>query len=204
MEGRGIGMATLVNLCLENRIDLPYYRIYSEEVCLHIGAGRLLDERMERLFSAFDRHIEERLEGKSLSEEQKRVLAYLIKSEWANAQLGYTILLTPDNNHYAALDALERANLIAKHALSTATYPIYVADRVLVQRGYLTELRAMFGAGFDALDATSKDTLGVIYRFNRFFQNKISKCQASGLRSLVRARRDGRGTSRNLMPSTER
>jgi ATP-dependent DNA helicase RecG len=176
-EGRGIGMATLVNLCLENRIDLPYYRIYSEEVCLHIGAGRLLDERMERLFSAFDRHIEERLEGKSLSEEQKRVLAYLIKSEWANAQLGYTILLTPDNNHYAALDALERANLIAKHALSTATYPIYVADRVLVQRGYLTELRAMFGGGFDALDTTSKDTLGVIYRFNRFSKAKSASAK---------------------------
>jgi predicted HTH transcriptional regulator len=46
-EGRGIGMATLVNLCLENQIDLPYYRFFSQEVCLHLCAGRLVDERMK-------------------------------------------------------------------------------------------------------------------------------------------------------------
>ena len=171
-EGRGIGMATLVNMCLENRIDLPYYRIYSEEVCLHLCAGRLLDERMERLFSAFDRHIEERLEGVSLSEEQKLVLAYLIKSEWSNEQLGYTILLTPDNNHFAALRDLEKAGLISKHALSTAAYPIYVADRVLVQRGYLKELRELFGDGFDCLDDTAKRALGMVYRHNHFCKIK--------------------------------
>jgi hypothetical protein len=27
----------------------------------------------------------------------------LIKSEWSNDKLEYTILLTPDNNHFAAL-----------------------------------------------------------------------------------------------------
>lgn len=105
------------------------------------------------------------------------MLAYLIKSEWANAQLRYTILLTPDNNHYAALRDLELAGLIARHALSTATHPIYVADRVLVQRGYLTELRAMFGGGFDALDPTSKDTLGVIYRLNPFSKTKSASAK---------------------------
>lgn len=167
-EGKGYGMATLVNLCLENRTDLPYYRIYSEEVCLHLCAGQLLDERMERLFGAFDRHIEERLEGSSLREEQKLVLAYLIKSEWANEQLGYTILLTPDNNHFTALRELETAGLISKHPLSTPAYPIYVADRILVQRGYLRELRAQFGDGFDALNETAKQALGVVYRHNRF------------------------------------
>ncbi len=62
-EGRGIGMATLVNLCLANRIDLPYYRIYSEEVGLHLCAGKLLDERMERLFESFNQHLAGRLEG---------------------------------------------------------------------------------------------------------------------------------------------
>jgi len=40
------------------------------------------------------------------------VLAYLIKSEWANEQLGYTILLTPDNNHFEALRVLEKAGRI--------------------------------------------------------------------------------------------
>lgn len=161
-------MATLVNLCLENRIDLPYYRIYSEEVCLHLCAGRLLDEQMERLFNAFNRHVEVRLDGGSLTEEQKLVLAYLIKSEWSNEQLGYTILLTPDNNHFTALRDLEKAGLISKHMLSTAAYPIYIADRVLVQRGYLKELRTLFGSAFDDLDNTAKQVLGVVYRHNQF------------------------------------
>jgi hypothetical protein len=167
-EGRGIGMATLVNLCLDNRIDLPYYRIYTEEVCLHLRAGKLVGERMERLFQSFDRYITERLSGNALSKEQKLVLAYLIKSEWANEQLGYTILLTPDNNHFAVLMELEKAGLILKHQLSTAAYPIYVTDRVLVQRSYNHELRDLFGEAFDGLDATSKESLGVMYRHDQF------------------------------------
>lgn len=179
-EGRGIGMATLVNLCLENRIDLPYYRIYTEEVCLHLCAGKLLNERMERLFDSFDRHISTKLEGGGLTEEQKLVLAYLIKSEWANEQLGYTILLTPDNNHFAALGTLEKAELISKHMLSTAAYPIYVADRMLVQRSYLKELRAVFGDAFDDLDETAKAALGMVYRHNHFCKTKpVSGKQAA-------------------------
>jgi ATP-dependent DNA helicase RecG len=179
-EGRGIGMATLVNLCLENRIDVPYYRIYTEEVCLYLGAGKLLDERMERLFSSLDRYIEERLDGSNPSEEQKRVLAYLIKSEWINEKLGYSILLTPDNNHFTALRGLEKADLISKHPLSTAAYPIYIADRVLVAVSYLKELRMFFKDGFDVLDTTAKEVLGVIYRHNHFCRVKpVSAKQAA-------------------------
>ncbi|MCB1086542.1 MAG: hypothetical protein KDM63_05820 [Verrucomicrobiae bacterium] len=179
-EGRGIGMATLVNLCLENRIDLPYYRIYTEEVCLHLRAGKLLDERMERLFESFDQHIATRLDGGSLTEEHKLVLAYLIKSEWANDQLGYTILLTPDNNHFAALATLEKAGLIGKHSISTAACPIYVADRVLVQKSYVKELRTFFGEAFDGLDETAKGALGVVYRHNHFCKTRpVSAKQAA-------------------------
>ncbi|MCX6904700.1 MAG: hypothetical protein NTW03_14710 [Verrucomicrobia bacterium] len=179
-EGRGIGMATLVNLCLENQIGLPYYRFFTEEVCLYLCAGRLLDERTERLFQSFDGHLEAKLQGNVLNEKEKLVLAYLIKSEWANEQLGYTILLTPDNNHFSALLALERSGLIQKHPLSTPTYPVYVADRVLMTKSYLVELRAMFGVGFDALDAFWKDILGVVYRFNHFSKAKlVSAKQAS-------------------------
>lgn len=167
-EGRGIGMATLVNLCLENRIDLPYYRVYTEEVCLHLVAGKLVGDPMERLFQSFDRFIETRLDGGGLTDEQKLVLAYLIKSEWANEQLGYTILLTPDNNHFTALRGLEKARLISKHELSTAAYPIYIADRVLVQRSYSHELREWFGQGFDGLDETARNALGVVCRHNQF------------------------------------
>ena len=167
-EGRGIGMATLVNLCLDNKIDLPYYRIYTEEVCLYLCAGKLLDDPIQRLFLSFDRHIETKLDGARLSDEQKLVLSYIIKSEWRNEQLGYTILLTPDNNHFTALRRLEESGLITKHDLSTAAYPVYLADRVLVKRGYTRELRALFGPAFDALDDTTKEVLGVIYRHDNY------------------------------------
>lgn len=179
-EGRGIGMATLVNLCLDNKIDLPYYRIYTEEVCLFLCAGKLLDEPMERLFRSFDRHIEAKLDGTPISGEQMLVLSYLIKSEWRNEQLGYTILLTPDNNHFAALQHLENADLITKHEVSTAPYPIYVADRVLVKHGHIKELRAIFGASFDGLDGATKDVLGVIYRHGNYSKiPSVSAKQAS-------------------------
>ena len=179
-EGRGIGMATLVNLCLENRIGLPYYRFFSEEVCLHLCAGRLLDERLERMFQSFDGHLEAKLQGNQLNEEQKLVLSYLIKSEWANEQQRYTILLTPDNNHFSALVTLEKFGLIQKHSASTTTYPIYVADRVLMKRSYLSELRTLFGSGFDALDPFLKDILGIVYRFGHYSKAQVvSAKQAS-------------------------
>jgi ATP-dependent DNA helicase RecG len=179
-EGRGIGMATLVNLCLQDQMDLPYYRLLSEEVCLYLCTGRLLDQHMERLFQSFDGHIEKRLQGNALSKEQKLVLSYLIKSEWANENLRYTILLTPDNNHFSALLDLERAGLIQKHAASTPNYPIYVSDRVLMNRGCLTELRSMFGTGFDGLDSFVKQILGVVYRFNHYSKAEVvSAKQAS-------------------------
>jgi ATP-dependent DNA helicase RecG len=167
-EGRGIGMATLVDICLKNQTDLPYYILLSEEVRLHLCAGKLLDERMERLFRSFDGHIENRLLGNSLNEEQKLVLSYLIKSEWANAAVRYTILLSPDNNHFSALAGLEKSGLIAKHPRSPDLYPIYVVDRVLIARQYTEQLRKLFGPSFDSLAELPKQLLGVVYRFNNY------------------------------------
>lgn len=172
-EGRGIGMATLVNLCLDNQIDLPYYRFYQDEVRLHLCAGRLVDDRMERLFQSFSGFLEGRLQGRPVSDEQRRVLAYLIKSEWANLEHRYTILLTPDNNHFSAINGLVEAGLIQKHSSSQSFYDVYVADRVLLTRGYLTELRTLFGAAFDALAPLRKDVLGVVYRYNTFSKIKF-------------------------------
>jgi ATP-dependent DNA helicase RecG len=179
-EGRGIGMATLVNLCLQNHIDLPYYRLRSEEVCLYLCTGRLLDEHMKRLFQSFDGYIEQRLFGNPLTKEQQLVLSYLIKSEWSNEKLGYTILLTPDNNHFTALQELERSKLVLKHTKSTTNYPIYIADRVLMNRGYLTDLREMFGPGFDALESLPKQVMSIVYRYNNYSRARVvSAKQAS-------------------------
>lgn len=171
-EGRGIGMATLVNLCLQDQIGLPYYRLASEEVTLHLCPGPLLDDRMERLFDAYGRYITEKLQGSALTLDQKRVLAYIMKSEWANEQVRYTILLTPDNNHFNELLALENAGLIGKHSASTAMHPIYVVDRALMRKNYLPELRSKFGSAFDQLDSFYKEVLTVIYRFAHYSHAK--------------------------------
>jgi len=180
-EGRGIGMATLVDLCLQDRMDLPYYRLHQEEVCLFIPVGKLLDERMERLFASFDDYLEKKLNGLTLTANQQRVLAYLIKSEWANEALRHTILLTPDNNHYQELVVLERAGLIDKHPESPDLYPLYQVDRELMKRDYLPELRALFGGfSFDPLNSFAKDVLGLVYRLNRYSRNPaVSAKQAS-------------------------
>ncbi len=172
-EGRGIGMATMVNLCLQNEIDLPFYRFGTEEVTLHLCTGKLVDDRMERLFEAFDGHIGTKLQGSQLTDNQKMVLAYLIKSEWVNERVGYTILLTPDNNHFHELVALEGKGLIIKHPSSTAMYPIYVADRVLVRKDYVKELRQQFGLRFDGLDDLHKQVLSVVYRYNNYSKKRL-------------------------------
>lgn len=165
-EGRGIGMATMVNLCLQNKTDMPYYRIYSEsELGLFLCCGALLDARMEQLFQAFEGYIEERLDGKALTESQKLVLAYIVKAELANDRLRYTIALTPDNNHFDELRGLEKAGLICKHPQSDSLHPIYMADRVLMSHDYAAPLRALFGVGFDALTPFARDVLGIAYRY---------------------------------------
>jgi len=169
-EGRGIGMATLTNLCLQDQIDLPYYRLYTEdEVGLCLNCGRLVDERIKELFKSFDGYIEKRLQGRSLTEAQLRVLAYLIKSEWANRELRYTVLLTPDNNHFQELHNLESAGLISRHPESPPLHPVYVADRILMTDDYTGLLRDRFGPlAFDSLNDLLKDVLGIVYRFGEF------------------------------------
>ena len=143
-EGRGIGMATLVNQCLENQIGLPTYRIHSEEITLFLNAGPLVGERMKARLDSFDAYMADKLGG-PLSARQTRVLSYLMKAEWANERHHYTILLTPDNNHFEQLAVLERAGLIYPHERSTPAQPVFVADRVLMRTDYRTELEALFG-----------------------------------------------------------
>ena len=91
-----------------------------------------------------------------------------MKSEWANENRQYTILLTHDNNHYSELAALARAGLIHEHPASKPNYPVFQVDRELMRRDYIDELRSLFGLGFDNLDTLLKDALGVVYKFNKF------------------------------------
>lgn len=181
-EGKGIGMATMVDLCLQNLVDLPYYRFYSaSDIGLFLNSGRLVDDRMEGLFLSFDRYIEDHLEGRTLTEQQELILAYLIKSEWANAQLRYTILLTPDNNHFNEISFLEGKGLISKHSCSTSLHPVYVADRLLLKRDHITELREIYGPAFDQLRDFNKDLLSIVFRFNRYSKTRYPSARQASL-----------------------
>lgn len=176
-EGRGIGMATLVDICLADQIDVPFYRFQSDEVTLHLRCGRLLDQRTHRLFQSFDGYIEQKMQGNPPTPQQQLVLAYLLKSQWLNETLGYTILLTPDNNHFRELRGLEMAGLIYKDAaLSDAIYPIYLVDPVLTGRSYLADLRSLYGSAFDGINPFQKEVLGIVYRAHHF--SKIHEVSA--------------------------
>ncbi len=166
-EGRGIGMATLVNNCLQNELNLPFYRLHQDEVRLFLCAGKLLDQKMDLLFEAFDAYITRKVGGR-LTVEQKLVLSYIVKSEWANAQQQHTILLTPDNNHFSEIVNLEKAGLIYRHDESPDLYPIYVADRELMRTEYSPELRDMFGEEFNDLSPLHQYILSLGYRQNRY------------------------------------
>jgi len=190
-EGRGIGMATLVNICLANVMDLPFYRFYTEEVCLYLRAGKLLDERMERLFQGFDKYLQDRLNGADLTLEQKLILSYLLKSEWANDRDDFSILLTQDNNHCNELLALEKAGLVQRHPSSPHLYPVYYVDRTLAAVNYVSELRSRFHAAFDDLEPTKKEILSVVYRFNNYSKARLVSAKQAAYVLWYEGRQNG-------------
>lgn len=166
-EGRGIGMSTLVGICLDDRMGLPTYQLLTEEVALYLKPGRLLDDRTRSLFEAFDGYLERRL-GAAPTREELLVLAYLVQSEWANRDNRYAILLTPDNNHHRALRRLESAGLVSLHEASTPTYPVYVADPVLVDEGAGEGLNAAMAAAGEGLGAVEREVLAAAYRATKY------------------------------------
>jgi ATP-dependent DNA helicase RecG len=173
-EGRGIGMSTLVNLCLENKLNLPYFKFKSDEVTLVLQAGLLIDSRMNELFESRDSYIAKKLGPlEDLSFEKKAVLAYLIKSEWANSEERYCVLLTADNNHGRAIKTLESSGLISRDVRSSDLYPVYTVDRNLHLANFEEELRFRLGNSIDDLPLLLRKILAVIYRYNTFNSKKV-------------------------------
>jgi ATP-dependent DNA helicase RecG len=181
LEGRGLGMSTLTNECLANNIDLPFYKFHSkDELSLYIRKGRLLDEKMEFLISAYEGYIEQKLNGEKITLEQKLVLSYFYKSEMENKNDRYTIVLTKDNNHLAAINSLEDSGLIFKHKISNELNSIYIIDRLLFKKDFNSELRKQFGADFDALSKDGRDILTCIYEFNNYSKSKYPSANIIG------------------------
>jgi len=182
-EGKGIGMATLVNRCLDNEIDLPTYRLRTEDVKLTIPAGRLLGDHMKIHLDSFEGYVADKNDGFPLSEAQRLVLAYLIKGEWASEQEEYTILLGPDNNHFDAIKELVKTGLILKHHYSVSNIAIYYPDPVLVRREYRAELIEIFGSGLWGLDQESLSILNFSYRYDRFCRSGSLSAKSAALMS---------------------
>ena len=78
---------------------------------------------MESLFTAYNGYIKRKLNGEDISTEQKLASSYFYKSELENKNDRYTILLTKDNNHLAAINSLEDSGLIFRHKISNELYP---------------------------------------------------------------------------------
>lgn len=180
-EGKGIGMATLVNESLEDKIDLPYYRIYGpDSIGLFIRKGKIVDDQIAQLFETYSGFIYKKLDAAELTTEEKSVLSYIYKSEIENKKYRHTILLTPDNNHHKSLYRLEKSGLIVKHPLSNPSYPLFVVDRVLAQDNFNKEIRALLGGEFDILNNDFKKVLTEIYKSNKFsIEPDISAKQVS-------------------------
>jgi ATP-dependent DNA helicase RecG len=180
-EGKSRGMSNLVNEALNNKIDLPYYKFHSKnDLSLFIKKGKLLDEKMEYLFNAYNGYIERKLKGESLSIEQKLVLSYFYKSEIENKNDRYTILLTKDNNHLTAINSLEDSGLIYTHEISNELYPVYVIDRNLFKKDFIDELRKLFGADFDVLKKESREILACIYELNKYSKDPYPSANIIG------------------------
>ena len=162
-EGRGVGMSDLVNFALANQIGLPHYQFHSaDEISLCIPAGKLLDESMEAWLDLLGGFIEDKAQGRALSNEEKLVLTYVIKSELANRQGLYTLALTPGNNHFGVIADLKACGLISLHPVSDRFREVYVCAREFVSDDSRGELRAIFAKDFDRLDAFNQQTLNMI------------------------------------------
>lgn len=182
-EGKARGMSNLVNEALDNKIDLPYYRFYSkDDLGLFIQKGKLIDDNFLSHIDSFDLFIEQHLNGSKLTNEETAVLAYFFKSEKANLLYRHTILLTPDNNHFNAIQRLQKSGLIFKHPQSPDLYPVFLLHRDLMREDYKTELRQIFGGDFDKLSDINQQTLSLIYQVNKYSKNRsVSATQAGRL-----------------------
>ncbi|KAB2859380.1 MAG: hypothetical protein F9K09_02495 [Flavobacteriales bacterium] len=176
-EGKGRGMKNLVNACLDGEIDLPYYIFHSnDELSLFIPKGKLVDDSFEVLLSSYSKYLVEKLGGEELNSDQKAVLAYFYKSEIANKNDQWTLMLTKNNNHLNAINSLEEAKLIYKHPKSDEINSIYVVDRLFFKKNFYLELTELFGQKFIELpNPEYKEVLNAIYLHKNFSKsNKIS------------------------------
>ena len=174
IESQGIGMATLVSVCLENQIDVPYYDLsVPDTISLVIASGKLMDDETQRWINSFYGYLSERLEGK-MTQEHELVLAYLLKSERLNQKRLYTILLSPSNNHFDVLSDLKQSGLVIEHpAASSEKTPVYILDKELTLVDFSKQIEKQTGKSLTGLDDAQKKVLNIVYRYNHYNHQSI-------------------------------
>lgn len=165
-EGKGKGLASLTDACLDNLIDLPYYVLSGDEIKLFVPKGKVFDDKMETWLKCYSGYLTKKY-GKELNEEEKVILSYFYKSENLNRLDRYTILLTSDNNHKNIISNLEEKQLLI-NIQSPDIYPIYIVDRALTKTDYSDKLSAIFKSDFELLPEKYKNVLNAIYQHNLF------------------------------------
>lgn len=168
-EGKGRGLTALIDACLDNQIDLPYYLLSANDIKLFIPTGKILDDEMEFWLQSFAGYLYGKV-GRSLHTDEKIMLAFFKKSEEQNRLERYTILITPDNNHHNVIANLADVELIIKNPDSPELYPIYQVDRTLIQKNFGNTLKKYFGPDWDSISLKQDyyDVLNAIYWHNEY------------------------------------
>ena len=182
-EGIGKGLASLIDACLENVIDVPYYILTDGEIKLFIPKGSVYDTEMETWLNGFSGYLTTKY-GKELNEDERIMLSFYYKSERLNRLENYTILLTMDNNHKEVIANLEDKGLIFKDAQSPDIYPIYRVDRTLIKTDFSVELKAIFENEYTFLKPDYKEVLNTIY-WNNLFAQKDKPLTANGTGKII-------------------
>lgn len=167
-------MATLVSVCLENQIDVPYYDLSTPDtISLVIPSGKLMNDETQRWMNSFHDYLKTRLNGK-ITKEHELVLAYLLKSERLNQKRLYTILLSPSNNHFNVLTDLKQAGLVFEHtSASSEQTPVYVLEKEFTIVDFGTQIEGLTGKSLNGLDHAHKKILNIIYRYNTYNSQSI-------------------------------
>jgi hypothetical protein len=196
-EGKGIGMSELVNYALANEIGVPRYLFHSaDELSLCIPTGRVLDEEVEAWLDLLGGFIARKTSDRALTDEQRIVLAYLLKSERLNRDGLYTLALTPGNNHFGTIGTLKAWGLIDLHPASDRFREVYVVCRELVTDDHLNEVRQLFGSDFDRLDSIARETLNMILMAEKYSKDgglnakQVSRLLKNRLRDEYQRRGD--------------
>jgi len=195
-EGRGNGLASIINACLENVIDVPYYILADGEIKFFIRTGKVLDAAMKAWLKSYQRYLLQK-NGGELTEDEQIVLSFFYKSEKLNNLEYYTVLLTIDNNHMDIIAHLERKKLLFKNPESPELYPIYMVDRTLLKNDFTDELSEIFGTKhFEILKPDYKNVLNFLYWYNQYgeIQEKMS---ANNVGTLLYEIENAKNTGKN-------